>query len=125
MTTPLLLLLQFALPPHIQAIPHVAQLINDFALPSTIDAAVYNDLQRVFKVFEGFRPDTVGAMDGAPAIGRLDIVQRLHHERDEGCSAATWKCWSGSTGSTRTCVGGCRSSRRPLRMATWTLSSSC
>ncbi|EGZ18283.1 hypothetical protein PHYSODRAFT_332108 [Phytophthora sojae] len=66
-------------------IAHAVQLVNEFVLPSTIDAAVFNDL---LKAFEDFRPYTVGAMDGAAARGRLDIVQRLHVERIEGCSSA-------------------------------------
>ncbi|KAE8985690.1 hypothetical protein PR001_g22816 [Phytophthora rubi] len=90
MASPTLLLVQHALPPAIQAIPHVAQHVSEFLLPTTIDAAVYNDLQRVLKAFEGFRPYTTGAMDGAAANGRLDILRRLHSERGEGCSSSAF-----------------------------------
>ncbi|KAE8903659.1 hypothetical protein PF003_g12344 [Phytophthora fragariae] len=90
MASPTLLLVQHALPPAIQTIPHVAQHVSEFLLPTTIDAAVYNDLQRVLKAFEGFRPYTTGAMDGAAANGRLDILRRLHSERGEGCSSSAF-----------------------------------
>ncbi|KAE8985112.1 hypothetical protein PR003_g23377 [Phytophthora rubi] len=90
MASPSLLLVQHALPPAIQAIPHVAQHVSEFLLPTTMDAAVYNDQQRVLKAFEGFRPYTTGAMDGAAANGRLDILRRLHSERDEGCSSSAF-----------------------------------
>ncbi|EGZ18299.1 hypothetical protein PHYSODRAFT_498994, partial [Phytophthora sojae] len=86
MEPPILLLVQHALPLQVQGLSHVVQLVNEFVLPSTIDAAVSNDLQRVLKAFEMFRPQTIGAMDGAATLGRLDILQRLHVERDEGCS---------------------------------------
>ncbi|KAE9299426.1 hypothetical protein PR003_g22998, partial [Phytophthora rubi] len=90
MASPSLLLVQHAMPPAIQAIPHVAQHVSEFLLPTTIDAAVYNDLQRVLKAFEGSRPYTTGAMDGAAANGRLDILRRLHSERGEGCSSSAF-----------------------------------
>eukprot|EP00644_Phytophthora_capsici_P009181 jgi/Phyca11/541441/estExt2_Genewise1Plus.C_PHYCAscaffold_60788 len=40
--------------------------------------------------FTTFFPCTVGAMDGAAARGRLDILQRLQLTRREGCSSAAF-----------------------------------
>ncbi|EGZ18280.1 hypothetical protein PHYSODRAFT_449873, partial [Phytophthora sojae] len=90
MEPPVLLLVQHALPPRLQAISQVGQLVNEFVLPSTIDAAVYNDLPCVLRAFEGFRPYTVGAMNGAAARGRLDILKRLRAERREGCTSVAF-----------------------------------
>ncbi|POM66870.1 Hypothetical protein PHPALM_17205 [Phytophthora palmivora] len=73
--------------PTLQSLPHILQLVSDFLPPATIDAAVYHDLQRVIQVYEPFRPYTVGAMDGAASLGRLDIVCKLALERHEGCSS--------------------------------------
>ncbi|EGZ19635.1 hypothetical protein PHYSODRAFT_403017, partial [Phytophthora sojae] len=52
----------------------------------TIDAAVFNDLHRVIRTYGDFRPWTVGAMDGAAARGRLDLLRWLRVDRTEGCS---------------------------------------
>ncbi|EGZ18298.1 hypothetical protein PHYSODRAFT_332121 [Phytophthora sojae] len=118
MAPPILLLVQHALPPHIQAIPHAVQLVNEFVLPSTIDAAVYNDLQRVLEVFQESRPYTVGAMDGAAARGK-DAPRHLLAPR----LTVTWTCWSGSTIATRSSGKGCKNSRKLRSMAIMTLSS--
>ncbi|KAL3663227.1 hypothetical protein V7S43_011636 [Phytophthora oleae] len=87
---PLLIAIALALPSKHQAIDHIPHLINHFLVPPTIDAAVYLDLQLVSKVFGDCRPLTVGAMDGAAALGRLDILDRLDASRSEGCSAAAF-----------------------------------
>ncbi|EGZ07620.1 hypothetical protein PHYSODRAFT_464812, partial [Phytophthora sojae] len=78
-------------PDQFQGLPHVLDLINTFLMPKTIDAAVYNDLQRVIRVYGDVRPWTVGAMDGAAARGRLDLLQWLRANRMEGCSAEAFK----------------------------------
>ncbi|KAK1943471.1 hypothetical protein P3T76_004867 [Phytophthora citrophthora] len=88
--TPLLTAVTFALRSRLPAMDHFVHLINHFLIPTTIDAAVYLDLQLVTKVFGACRPLTFGAMDGAAARGRLDIVKRIHANRSEGCSAAAF-----------------------------------
>ncbi|KAG7383925.1 Ankyrin repeat and SAM domain-containing protein 3 [Phytophthora pseudosyringae] len=85
-SVPSLLAVARVFPPCVEAIPHISQRINASLLPTTIAAAVYNDLQRVVQVYGAFRPWSVKAMDGAAARGRLDIVQRLHNTRTEGFS---------------------------------------
>ncbi|KAG7383920.1 hypothetical protein PHYPSEUDO_003213 [Phytophthora pseudosyringae] len=87
---PLLLSVIRALPSSIQGIGHILQLVNSFLIPRTVDAAVYNDLQTVLRVFGASRPWTAAAMDGAAARGRLDILQWLHDSRPEGCSAESF-----------------------------------
>jgi ankyrin repeat protein len=81
-----LLNVSLALTPEVQALPHIVEAVNDFVMPATIDAAVYNDLGHVVKTFGAVRAWTVKAMDGAAAKGRLDIMQWLHDNRAEGCS---------------------------------------
>ncbi|KAE8903573.1 hypothetical protein PF005_g4478 [Phytophthora fragariae] len=90
METPLLLRVKLALSPDFEAFPHVIQYVSDLLLPRTIDGAIYNDLHRIKKVYEPFLPRTVGAMDGAAARGRLDILQSLQSAHREGCSSAAF-----------------------------------
>ncbi|KAK1942850.1 hypothetical protein P3T76_005487 [Phytophthora citrophthora] len=78
------------LPTKLQGSPHVAQCINQFLLPSAIDAAVYLNLQRVITVFGATSTWTAGAMDGAAARGRLELVKWLDTNRSEGCSSAAF-----------------------------------
>jgi hypothetical protein len=85
-SAPPLLLVKLVLPLSIQPLNHVHQLISDCLIPDTIDGAVYNELHRVMKVYEPYRPLTAGAMDGAARRGRLGIMQTLH-DRLEGCSS--------------------------------------
>ncbi|EGZ18330.1 hypothetical protein PHYSODRAFT_501791, partial [Phytophthora sojae] len=87
---PVLLCVAVALPTRVQALPHVTQLISDLLIPTTLDAAIYNDLQRVLGIYESSLPVTFRAMDGAAARGRLDILQKLHDTRQEGCSSAAF-----------------------------------
>ncbi|EEY62799.1 uncharacterized protein PITG_15218 [Phytophthora infestans T30-4] len=87
---PLLLCVKLALSPKFQPFPHVLQFVSDLLLPTTIDGAIYNDLHRMIKDYEAVLPYTVGAMDGAAARGRLDILQRLQNTRSEGCSSAAF-----------------------------------
>jgi hypothetical protein len=77
-SAPPLLLVKLVLPLSIQPLNHVHQLISDCLIPDTIDGAVYNELHRVMKVYEPYRPLTAGAMDGAARRGRLGIMQTLH-----------------------------------------------
>ncbi|KAE8960001.1 hypothetical protein PF011_g30241, partial [Phytophthora fragariae] len=85
-TPPPLSSISLAIPEQLQALPHVLDLINTFLMPKTIDAAVYNDLHRVVGAYGEFRLWTVGAMDGAAARGRLDLLRWLRTNRTEGCS---------------------------------------
>ncbi|ETO74771.1 hypothetical protein F444_09571 [Phytophthora nicotianae P1976] len=87
---PPLLLVKLALPPKLQGLHHVLQVISGFVIPNTIDGAVYNNLQRIIRAYEPFRPYTVGAMDGAAARGRASLLQWLHFNRSEGCSTAAF-----------------------------------
>ncbi|KAG2808913.1 hypothetical protein PC111_g16293 [Phytophthora cactorum] len=88
METPPLLTTVLALPSTMHGIPHLLELVNHYLLPLTIDNAVVNDLQLVMKIYGDSNSWTSGAMDGAAANGRLDVVQWLHDHRSEGCSAA-------------------------------------
>ncbi|KAG6617359.1 uncharacterized protein IUM83_02518 [Phytophthora cinnamomi] len=81
---------RLALPTPFQALPLALDLVTSFLLPLTIDRAVYCRLPRVLAAYESSRPYSVGAMDGAAAAGRLELVQRLHCSRTEGCSAAAF-----------------------------------
>ncbi|KAL3667650.1 hypothetical protein V7S43_007204 [Phytophthora oleae] len=90
MEAPLLLHVKLALSPKFEPFPHILEFVNDLLLPRTIDGAVYNGLDRLVKDYEAFFPCTVGAMDGAAARGRLDILQRLQRTRREGCSSAAF-----------------------------------
>ncbi|ETO84473.1 hypothetical protein F444_01615 [Phytophthora nicotianae P1976] len=90
MEFPLLLRVKLALSPKFEPLPHVLQIVNDLLLPRTLDGAIYNDLHRLAKDYEAVLPCTVGAMDGAAAKGRLDILQRLQNTRSEGCSSAAF-----------------------------------
>eukprot|EP00644_Phytophthora_capsici_P018860 jgi/Phyca11/557593/estExt2_Genewise1Plus.C_PHYCAscaffold_1510002 len=90
MEPPLLLRVKSALSSKFEPFPHILELVNDLLLPRTIDAAVYNDLDCLVKDYGAFFPCTVGAMDGAAARGRLDILQRLQLTRREGCSSAAF-----------------------------------
>ncbi|KAE9310632.1 hypothetical protein PR003_g20219 [Phytophthora rubi] len=89
------------LPPELRDLPHVVDLVTNLLMPETIDAAVYNDLQRVIREYGEVRPWTIGAMDGAAVRGRLDILQWLHTNRTEGCSVEAFtdidsQMWLGS-----------------------------
>ncbi|KAK1942848.1 putative ankyrin repeat protein [Phytophthora citrophthora] len=86
MAVPFLRAVSSALCDQFQGLPHVIDLVNSFLTPSTIDSAVYNDLQRVIQVYRHCRPYTVGAMDGAAGLGKLELVQWLYTNRTEGCS---------------------------------------
>ncbi|KAG3164100.1 hypothetical protein PC128_g20214 [Phytophthora cactorum] len=88
METPPLLTTVLALPSTMHGIPHLLELVNHYLLPLTIDNAVVNDLQLVMKIYGDSNSWTSGAMDGAAANGRLDVVQWLHDHWSEGCSAA-------------------------------------
>ncbi|RLN95524.1 hypothetical protein BBJ28_00021025 [Nothophytophthora sp. Chile5] len=88
MTAPLLTSVTLALPDLLQTIQHIGDQVNELLLPETIDAAVYNDLAHVLRVYGTSRRWTVKAMDGAAAKGRLDLVRWLHETRSEGCSKA-------------------------------------
>ncbi|KAG3152071.1 hypothetical protein PI126_g10686 [Phytophthora idaei] len=88
METPPLLTTVLALPSTMHGIPHLLELVNHYLLPLTIDNAVVNDLQLVMKIYGDSNSWTSGAMDGAAANDRLDVVQWLHDHRSEGCSAA-------------------------------------
>ncbi|CAH0514109.1 unnamed protein product [Peronospora belbahrii] len=77
-----------ALPNHIKALSHVVQRINEFVIPETIDAAVYNDCQYIIRVHGATKRWTTKAMDGAAARGRLDLVKWLSVTRSEGCTIA-------------------------------------
>ncbi|KUF92455.1 hypothetical protein AM588_10003655 [Phytophthora nicotianae] len=90
MEFPLLLRVKLARSPKFEPLPHVLQIVNDLLLPRTLDGAIYNDLHRLAKDYEAVLPCTVGAMDGAAAKGRLDILQRLQNTRSEGCSSAAF-----------------------------------
>ncbi|GMF35921.1 unnamed protein product [Phytophthora lilii] len=90
MEVPLLLCVELALSTEFEAFPHIVQSVNDFLMPQTIDGAIYNDLPHVLKTYGSRLPCTVGAMDGAAARGRLDILQRLQLTRTEGCSSAAF-----------------------------------
>ncbi|ETM97918.1 hypothetical protein PPTG_19918 [Phytophthora nicotianae INRA-310] len=46
---PPLLLVKLALPPKLQGLHHVLQVISGFVIPNTIDGAVYNNLQRIIR----------------------------------------------------------------------------
>ncbi|KAG2832175.1 hypothetical protein PC116_g9887 [Phytophthora cactorum] len=84
---PVLLCVSLTLPPDLEAISHISELVNEYLLPNTIDSAVYNALQLVVQRFGVSRVWTVGAMDGAAARGRVVIMEWLHSSRSEGCSA--------------------------------------
>ncbi|GMF35917.1 unnamed protein product [Phytophthora lilii] len=86
MASPVLLSVALALPPTLAAVADVALEVSDLLAPRTLDAALFCDLRRVQSVFGASRRVSVGAMDGAAARGRLDVVQRLHATRPEGCS---------------------------------------
>ncbi|KAJ8528593.1 hypothetical protein ON010_g14737 [Phytophthora cinnamomi] len=60
------------------------------AVPTTIDSAVYNELDRVIEVYEPFRPWSKGAMDGAATRGRLDLLKKLRCGRSAECSSAAF-----------------------------------
>ncbi|KAG7383916.1 Ankyrin repeat and SAM domain-containing protein 3 [Phytophthora pseudosyringae] len=87
LSPPPLLHVQLALSSELQPLFHAQQLVSDFLIPRTIDGAVYNELLRLKEAYGAFRPWTVGAMDGAATRGRLDIMQKLHSTRAEGCSS--------------------------------------
>ncbi|KAE8954851.1 hypothetical protein PR003_g32798 [Phytophthora rubi] len=112
-TPPLLSIITLAIPEQLQALPHVLDLMNTFLMPKTIDAAVYNDLHRVVETYGEIRLWTVGAMDGAAARGRLDLLRWLRTNRTEGCSTEAFTgaaanghiktlSWLRVTGVTRT-----------------------
>ncbi|KAE8971342.1 hypothetical protein PR003_g27892 [Phytophthora rubi] len=101
------------IPEQLQDLPHVLDLVNTFLMPETIDAAVYNDLHRVVETYGEFRLWTVGAMDGAAARGRIDLLRWLYADRTEGCSTEAFTgaaanghiktlSWLRVTGVTRT-----------------------
>lgn len=83
-----LLSVTLALPPKLRGIPHAAQCISAFLMPTTVDSAVFNDLQLVINTYGGSLQWTTKAMDGAAARGRLDIMEWLYVNRSEGCSCA-------------------------------------
>ncbi|KAE8964278.1 hypothetical protein PF011_g28729 [Phytophthora fragariae] len=74
-TPPPLSSISLAIPEQLQALSHTLDLINTFLMPKTIDAAVYNDLHQIVETYGEFRLWTVGAMDGAAARGRLDLLR--------------------------------------------------
>ncbi|GMF40853.1 unnamed protein product [Phytophthora fragariaefolia] len=90
METPVLLCVKVSLSPKFEAFPHVIRSVSDLLLPRTIDGAIDNDLHRVKKEYEAFLPRTTGAMDGAAARGRLDLLQQLQTEYRGGCSPAAF-----------------------------------
>ena len=88
MKEPQLTCVSCALPERVRALLHVSQRISDLLMPQTIDAAVYNDCQRMIRIYGATRYWTAKAMDGAAARGRLDIVKWLSVVRNEGCTIA-------------------------------------
>ncbi|KAL3659000.1 hypothetical protein V7S43_015885 [Phytophthora oleae] len=88
MDVPHLTCISFVLPERIKALSHVVQSVNDFLIPTTIDAAVYNDCQYVIRKYGAVRMWTTRAMDGAAERGRLDLVKWLSVVRNEGCTIA-------------------------------------
>ncbi|GMF18693.1 unnamed protein product [Phytophthora lilii] len=114
---PLLLAVSVSLPPNLEAIPHVVELINCFLTPITVDAAVYNDLPNVVQKFGKCHPYTVKAMGGAAARGRLGIVQRLHETRSEGCAAVAFTGASAPGHLKYICRQGTRYMVRPALVA--------
>ncbi|OWY97767.1 hypothetical protein PHMEG_00031622, partial [Phytophthora megakarya] len=87
---PSLVIVPLALPTELQALPHICHLINDLLMPRRIDGAVYNELDRVIRKYKSSRLWTVGAMDGAAARGRLDLLKKLRIGRSVGCSRAAF-----------------------------------
>jgi hypothetical protein len=71
---PLLSGVKLALPPKLLAISHIPQRLNSFLLPTTIDAAVYNDLQRVWY---RDRCKVTEALAAGAARGHLQVVKFL------------------------------------------------
>ncbi|GMF40856.1 unnamed protein product [Phytophthora fragariaefolia] len=87
---PPLLAVSVALLRAFQGLPHVVALASSFLLPRTIDGAVYLHLPGVLAAYEASLPYSVKAMDGAAALGSLQLLQQLHAQRSEGCSPAAF-----------------------------------